>query len=422
MVLTLNDARQGYDALKELDLKLTTARGVPGNDQVELSKALFHRVEGDGHFMDLCGNSLLNYGPPTRGLDPIRRTMASIMGVEMEESIVAWTSSLKAMNNYMDFRLGEAITELKIESVVRGIEMKPKFLCPVPGYDRHFTICDRLGLEMISVPLGPDGPDLNMCEELVQQDPTILGIWCVPRFSNPTGCTYSNENLDRLSKLGGMAQNKAFVAMFDNAYAVHELSGEEGQKERMLPSIMEMAKRNGTEDSIAIFTSFAKVLFAGSSSAAIGLSTRNADLFVTKYLETMQICPDKPKQFAESQALPDLDAVLEHMRGQARLLRPKFDGMLAGLNETLSPAVGATIDDVEGGYFLSLYLPPEVSANRVVELAKGLGVVPTGAEAAFPKGQSPDNHMRLAPSALTPENARLAGKVIGASVNLAASE
>jgi DNA-binding transcriptional MocR family regulator len=267
-----------------------------------------------------------------------------------------------------------------------------KFLCPVPGYDRHFTICRHLGIGMMPVPLRGDGPDMDLVEALVTADRAIKGIWCVPRFSNPTGETYSEAVVERMAALGTIAAPD-FLIMWDNAYALHALVDDAQE----LASLMDACRRRGTENSVITFGSTAKITFAGAGIAFMGASTENLAAF-RKHLSCASIGPDKVNQLRHLKLLPDLAALRAQMRQHAALLRPRFDLVLRHLREGLAGTGMGDWTEPQGGYFIS-FNTLQGLAREVVRLAAEVGVKLTPAGATWPYGKDPeDRNIRLAPS------------------------
>ena len=408
-----------------LDLDLT--RGKPAGDQLALSAALDGALGGDYRTED--GADTRGYGG-SDGIAEARRLGAEWLGLAPDEVLAGGNSSLTLM--YL-FLLGAHRFGLDgPESAWTFDAGGTRFLCPVPGYDRHFSICEDLGIEMIPVPMTGEGPDMDRVEALVTGDPGVRGMWCVPRFSNPTGETYSADTVRRIAALGRIAA-PGFRVMWDNAYAVHGFAGDgEGDAPAnataqpgihpphpdsgdapanvtarpgtlhpdsggALPNVMALCRAVGAEDSVVQFASTSKVTFAGAGLAFFGGSRRNVDWFRAR-LSVMTIGPDKVNQLRHLKLLPDMDAVRAHMRCHAALLRPKFDCVRRCLEEGLGNLGIGRWTDPAGGYFVSFWTRPGL-AKETVCLAAGAGVRLTPAGAAFPYGEDPeDSHIRLAPS------------------------
>ena len=388
-----------------LDLDLT--RGKPAGDQLALSAALDGALGGGYRTED--GADTRGYGGGD-GIAEARRLGAEWLGLAPDEVLAGGNSSLTLM--YL-FLLGAHRFGLDGPASAWGLDAAgARFLCPVPGYDRHFGICEDLGIEMVPVPMTGEGPDMDRVEALVAGDPGVRGMWCVPRFSNPTGETYSGDTVRRIAALGRIAA-PGFRVMWDNAYAVHGFTGDgEGDPPAnvtdrpgarrpgsgdALPNVMTLCRAAGAEDSVVQFASTSKVTFAGAGLAFFGGSRRNVDWFRAR-LAVMTIGPDKVNQLRHLKLLPDMDAVRAHMRRHAALLRPKFDRVRRRLEEGLGNLGIGRWTDPAGGYFVSFWTRPGL-AKETVRLAAGAGVRLTPAGAAFPRGEDPeDSHIRLAPS------------------------
>ena len=387
LVRTEADLEQRYAALQAEGLDLDLTRGKPAGDQLVLSVALDGALDGDYRTED--GTDTRGYGG-SDGIAEARRLGAAWLGLAPEEILIGGNSSLTLM--YL-FLLGAHRFGLDgPRSAWADGPGAARFLCPVPGYDRHFSICEDLGIEMIPVPMTGEGPDMDRVEALVSGDPGVRGMWCVPRYSNPTGETYSADTVRRIAVLGRIAA-PGFRVMWDNAYAVHRLAGENPAPE----NVMTHCRAAGTEDSVVQFASTSKVTFAGAGISFFGGSRRNVDWFRSR-LSVMTIGPDKVNQLRHTRLLPDMDAVHSHMERHAGLLRPKFDCVRRRLEEGLGNLGMGRWTDPAGGYFVSFWTRPGL-AKETVRLASEAGVRLTPAGAAFPYGDDPeDSHIRLAPS------------------------
>lgn len=375
-------ARYAEFQAQNLDLDLT--RGKPGADQLDLSNALDGILAGDYH---ADGVDLRNYG----GLDGLKGAKAlgaMLLDVPPETVLVGGNSSLTLMYHYL------------LHAHVFGVRGPDsawsrgtaKFLCPVPGYDRHFAICEALGIAMIPVAMNDDGPDMDAVERLVRSDPDIKGLWCVPKYSNPSGCVYSAETVDRIAALGRIAGSH-FRVMYDNAYAVHDLTDEPPE----LASLFESCRRHGTEDSVVQFASTSKMTFAGAGLAFLASSADNLAAF-RKHLEVLTIGPDKINQQRHVRFLKNEATIRAHMRRHAERVRPKFDCVRQALQDGLGNRDMGRWTEPQGGYFVSFYSKPGL-ASEIVRLAREAGVKLTPAGAAFPYGKDPDDsHIRLAPT------------------------
>lgn len=382
----LQDLLDRYDQLAAKKLNLDITRGKPSPSQVSLSDALDGILGGDYRAAD--GTDARNYGG-LDGLPEARVLFGEVLGTAPEETLVGGNSSLTLMYQVMDFALSEG---LRGQQSAWGNHDKVKFLCPVPGYDRHFSICEYLGIEMISVPMLHTGPDMDEVERLVAADPAIKGIWCVPRFSNPTGCVYDQRTVERLARLPKLASEQ-FIVMWDNAYAVHQLRDDAP----VLASISEFARRFDTMDGIFQFGSTSKVTFAGAGVAFVGSSERNLSA-LKAHLAFQTIGPDKVNQLRHVRFLKDSETLAAHMARHAELLKPRFDCVLDTLERELAGSGMGNWTHPEGGYFVSFDALPGL-AQEIVDLAGKIGVKLTPAGATFPYGKDPENrNIRISPS------------------------
>lgn len=394
---------QQYAAFKAAGLNLDLTRGKPSADQLSLSNA----IDGilGGNFKDEDGTDVRNYG----GLDGIasaRALFAPVMGVSADEIIIGGSSSLTLMYQAVQFAHDHGVVgseAWKKSGVV-------KFLAPVPGYDRHFTVCEHLGIELIPVPMDDNGPDMDRVEALVKADPQIKGIWCVPRFSNPSGIVYSNAVVDRLAQLGKIA-GAGFRIFWDNAYAVHTLNDDAP----VLANIFELSKKYGTADSIYMFGSTSKITFAGAGVGYMAATPANLTV-IKKHLGFSQIGPDKVNQLRHVKFIKSTDNLHALMKKHAELLKPRFDAVLTRL-DALKNLGSWTVP--QGGYFVSFDTLPGL-AKIVVKLAAEAGVKLTPAGATYPYGKDPqDTNIRLAPSFPKVDEIAKATDVFVACVKLA---
>ena len=403
------ELERSYVALQAEGLDLDLTRGKPAGDQLGLSAALDGALEGAYRTDD--GTDTRGYGGAD-GITEARRLGAEWLGLAPEEVLAGGNSSLTLM--YL-FLLGAHRFGLDGPgSAWADDPAGARFLCPVPGYDRHFTICEDLGIGMVPVPMTGEGPDMDRVESLAAGDPGVRGMWCVPRYSNPTGETYSADTVRRIAALGRIAA-PGFRVMWDNAYAVHHLAGGTPPPE----NVMAHCRAAGTEDSVVQFASTSKVTFAGAGISFFGASRRNVDWFRSR-LSVMTIGPDKVNQLRHMRLLPDMDVVHAHMVRHAELLRPKFDCVRRRLEEGLGNLGMGRWTDPDGGYFVSFWTRPGL-AKETVRLAAGAGVRLTPAGAAFPYGEDPeDSHIRLAPSFPPVDEVDRAMEVFVTCVKLAA--
>jgi aspartate/methionine/tyrosine aminotransferase len=378
-----------YQRICQHELNLDLTRGKPSAEQLHLADSLDGILKGDYRASD--GTDARNYGGRDGGgLDGLvcaRELGADILQVPAEEVMAGGNSSLTLMyqavlTGYLFGYAGNTPwRELKA----------PKFLCPVPGYDRHFAICEQFGIGMINIPMGINGPDMDAVEEQIRRDPEIIGIWCVPKFSNPTGATYDKSTVTRLAQLGHFA-NPGLRIFWDNAYAIHDL-----EQRVNLPGIREATLENDTGDSVLQFASTSKITHAGAGVAFISASDANLKSF-RQQMRVMSIGPDKVNQLRHSRFFPEFTLLKEHMQKHARILKPKFDCVLNHLQTNFSEADMGNWETPKGGYFVSFNTRPGCAA-AVVNMAADAGVKLTPAGATFPQGKDPeDRNIRIAPS------------------------
>lgn len=382
----LAELEKQYAEFQAAKLNLDLTRGKPSAAQLDLSDGLDGILSGAYKAAD--GTDCRNYG----GLDGIAEAKAlfsQVLGVSPAETLIGGNASLTLMFQSVAFA---HLFGVRGADSAWSREGNVKFLCPVPGYDRHFGICEELGIEMIPVAMDENGPVMDDVEAKVKADSSIKGIWCVPRFSNPTGIVYSPEVVDRIAQLGSVA-GANFRVMWDNAYAIHALDSEAPQ----LSNLMDAARKHGTEDSIVIFGSTSKVTFAGSGLAFMGSSEENLKFF-KKHLGMCTIGPDKVNQLRHVKFFGDYDGLLSHMSLHAELLKPRFDAVLQHLKSGFAESDLGTWTVPQGGYFVSFDARPGL-AQEIIGLAAEAGVKLTPAGATFPYGKDPeDKNIRLAPS------------------------
>lgn len=378
-----------YQAILAKKLNLDLTRGKPSAEQLSLSDALDGILAGN--YLAADGTDTRNYGG-LDGLPEAKQLGAQIMDVEPANVLVGGNSSLTLMFQVMltayQFGLKDAASAWKNEGEV-------KFLCPVPGYDRHYTVCEQLGIKMVNVPMTSTGPDMDAVEALIKADSSIKGMWCVPKYSNPTGVVYSDETVERIAKLGQIASTN-FRVFWDNAYSVHDLSANAPR----LMSILEACRRHGTEDSVIQFASTSKITHAGSGVAFVAASAVNLAGF-KKFLNTCTIGPDKVNQIRHTRFLPNKEALMTHMAKHAALLNPRFEAVLSALSKAFDGTDLGAWEKPLGGYFVSFDTRPNC-AKETVRLAAEAGVKLTPAGATYPYGKDPqDCNIRIAPSVPT---------------------
>ena len=400
-----------YEDVKGKGLKLNMARGKPGKEQLDLSLGLLDVLNSKSDFVGTDGMDCRNYGV-LEGIDECRKLFGDILGVDSEYVMVGGSSSLNMMFDTISCMMTKSI----VEGCKPWYEVKNrKFLCPVPGYDRHFGITEYYGFEMIPVPMTENGPDMDVVEKLVESDDSIKGIWCVPKYSNPQGITYSDETVKRFAALKPAA--KDFRIMWDNAYCIHDINDTPDE----LLNLFDECKKNGTEDMPILFCSTSKITFPGAGVAAMAASENNMKVFKERYNYEV-ISYDKLNMLRHVRYFKDFDGVMEHMQKHKAVLRPKFDIVLKALESNLKPVGIGEWTNPNGGYFVSIDVLSG-TAKRVVQLCKEAGVVLTGAGATYPYGKDPDDkNIRIAPTFPPNDELRTAMDVFCICTKLAACE
>ncbi len=398
-----------FKELKEKNLNLNMARGKPGKRQLDLVSGLLD-VLVDPSECELGGTDIRNYGELS-GMPEAKKYFAEILGVKETECFIGGNASLQLM--YM--AVSEAFTNGLLNSEKPWYKLdKIKWLCPVPGYDRHFKITEKLGFEMINIPMLETGPDMDLVEELVK-DESVKGMWNVPKFSNPQGIIYSEETVKRLAALKPAA--KDFMLMWDNAYCIHEFDGDFIE----FPDIVGLCKEYGNANMAYEFASTSKVTFPGAGISVMATSEANIK-YLTKSFGVQVISFDKVNQIRHVKFLKDKANTLALMREHAKIMKPKFDTVIKYLDREIAPlGIGSWVVP-KGGYFVS-YEAMQNTAKRVLELAKEAGVEMTPAGATFPCGKDPqDSNIRIAPSLPPVEELEDAMDVFCVCVKLAALE
>ena len=401
---------QTYSQLKAKGLKLNMARGKPGADQLELSAPMLDVLNSGSGCITESGVDCRNYGE-LLGIPEARKLFGDYMGVAPEETIVVGSASLTFMYDCM--------ARAMLMGVLGGDKPwskyeKVKFLCPVPGYDRHFTICEALGIEMINIPLTEWGPDMELVEKLATGDETVKGIWCVPKYTNPLGGSYSDEAVRRLAALRPAARD--FRIFWDNAYAVHYV-----YEDTPVLNILEECKKAGNPDMVYMFGSTSKITFPGAGVAFFAASKANVD-FTAKQLNAQAISWDKMNMLRHVRYFKDTAGIKAQMDKHAAILRPKFDAVLSTLEAELGGTGAGSWVKPKGGYFVT-YMALPGCAKRIVQLCKDAGVILTDAGATHPYHRDPeDSYIRLAPSFPAPAELAQAMEVFCAAAKLAAVE
>ena len=407
-LLTIKAAlEEEYKTMEAKGLKLNMARGKPGFTQLDLCESMLDIINSASDMKTMMGNDTRNYGD-LDGIGECRRLMADMMSVDKDNVIVCGNSSLNVMYDTVSRSFTHGVNGCtpwyKLDKI--------KFLCPVPGYDRHFSITEAFGIEMINIPLYDDGPDMNLVEEYVNNDPDVKGIWCVPKYSNPTGISYSDETVKRFAALKPAAED--FRIYWDNAYCIHHLY-EDTQDEIL--NILEECEKAGNPNMVYIFSSTSKISFPGSGVSAIASSRENIDYILSR-MTIQTIGHDKINQLRHARFFKDIDGLNAHMKKHAELLRPKFAAVLNALDEELSGLEIGTWIKPRGGYFISFNAMPGC-AKAIVAMCKDLGVIMTGAGATFPYGKDPeDSNIRIAPTFPSVEEMEVAARVFVLCVKL----
>ena len=397
-----------YEHYRSLGLNLNMARGKPGVQQLELSAPMLDLLTIDNCKVD--GIDARNYGELT-GLPCAKKLFAELLGTKPEEILVGGNASLTLMYDL----IAKAYTHGLLHSPRPWAkEETVKFLCPSPGYDRHFKITENFGMELITVAMTENGPDMDAVEEAVK-DPTVKGMWCVPKYSNPDGIIYSEETIDRIANLKPAAPD--FALMWDNAYCVHEVYGEF----RPFRDILTLCREAGNPDMVYEFASTSKITFPGAGVAVMAASVENQK-YITSLLAFQSISYDKMNQLRHVLFLKDKETVLALMQEHAKILRPRFSAVLDALEEQIAPLDIAKWEKPLGGYFVS-FNAMEGTAKRALALCKEAGVVMTGAGATFPYGKDPkDSNIRIAPSLPPVEELKQAMDIFCICVQMAALE
>ncbi len=400
---------QEYENCKARGLHLDMSRGKPGREQLDLSMDLLN-MHIDPSETNMDGVEARHYGE-LMGLPAARRLFAELLGVKFEQVFAGGSASLTLMYDL----IAKAYTHGLLHSEKPWSKLdKVKFLCPAPGYDRHFTISQSFGMEMITIPMTEDGPDMDMVEQLVT-DKDVKGMWCVPKYSNPNGVIYSDRTVERIANLKPAAPD--FTLIWDNAYCVHEFDGD------FVPfkNILEECEKAGNPDMVFEFASTSKITFPGAGIACFACSTANMD-YMKKLLNAQVISYDKLNHLRHVLYFKNAQGVIDHMKKHAAVMKPKFDTVLRFLDTEIAPLGIASWHRPKGGYFVSLYVM-HGCAKRVHALCKDAGVVMTGAGATYPYKNDPnDSNLRIAPSFPPLDELEKAMQVLCVCIKLAAAE
>ena len=400
-----------FEEAKGKGLKLDMSRGKPSTAQLNLSMEMMDVLGSNSDLVCEEGVDCRNYGV-LDGIKEAKQLLADMMEVPKDNIVIFGNSSL----NIMFDQISRCMTHGVMGSTPWCKLDKVKFLCPVPGYDRHFAITEYFGIEMINVPMTPTGPDMDMVEELVSTDPAIKGIWCIPKYSNPQGITYSDETVHRFAALKPAAED--FRIFWDNAYGIHHLY--EDKQDYLIEILME-CKKEGHPDMVYKFASTSKISFPGSGISAIAASDANL-VEIRKQMRYQTIGHDKLNQLRHARYFKTIHGMVQHMKRHADILRPKFDLVLDVLAKEIEPlGIGSWIAP-RGGYFIS-FDSMEGCAKKIVAKAKEAGLILTNAGSAFPYGKDPkDTNIRIAPSYPTLEDLKQAMEIFTLSIKLVSIE
>lgn len=401
-----------YEKFKSLNLSLDITRGKPCSEQLDLSVELDGILAGN--YISQEGVDCRNYGG-LDGLQEAKEIGSWLLDAPTDEIMVGSNSSLTFMYQYISQAHHHGLEgDGSAWNLLNG---GVRFLCPTPGYDRHFSICEHLGIEMTPVGMTGYGPDMDQVEELLRNDPSIRGLWCVPKYSNPTGDIYSNETIQRIAQLGKLAASD-FRVFWDNAYSVHDLTDQPAK----IANIRQLSLEAGTEHNLVQFASTSKITFAGAGISFLASTKKNLKIFMD-HLGFRSIGPDKINQLRHARFFTEQQQLKSHMKKHAAIIKPKFNRVLELLNEELGSELGdqtvANWTQPEGGYFISFNTQPGL-AKEVVKLCADAGVKLTPAGASFPYGNDPeDRNIRLAPTLPTIEELDQAIRVFIVCVKLA---
>ncbi len=407
----LNTQSARLDEWREMNLSLNLTRGKPSQAQLDISSDMLGVISDRGDCFSEKGLDCRNYGI-LDGLPEAKRMFSELLGIPEDMIMILGNSSLNVMY--------DSVVRCMLFGVAGGREPwfrqgRIKFLCPSPGYDRHFTICKTFDIEMIPVKMTPEGPDMDMVYDLACSDPSVKGIWCVPKFSNPEGIVYSDRVVEQFAALHPAAPD--FRIFWDNAYAVHELYDEEVK----LADIFSLAAEYGTEDNIFYFASTSKITFPGSGLALMAASEKNLEQ-IRPILATQTIGYDKINQMRHVKFFKNADGIRAHMRRHAEILRPKFEVLEQNFEKYLGGYDIARWTNPRGGYFISMYVEPGC-AKRVHQLARSAGVTLTPAGATYPYGRDPDDsNIRIAPTFPEVSELKEISKILCTCIKIAAAE
>ena len=400
-----------YEGFRSLGLKLDMSRGKPSAEQVSTVERLLTAVTSNAQCFSETGSDCRNYGG-LDGINEMKRLFGELLGVGPEQIIVGGNSSLNLMY--------DTVARSMLHPVEDGCKPWSKydrisFLCPVPGYDRHFAICEYFDINMINIPINDQGPDMDMIESLVASDETIKGVWCVPKYANPTGISYSDNTVRRFARLRPKA--KDFRVFWDNAYVLHDLTDTPDE----VLEIFSEAKKYGNEDMFFEFMSTSKITYPGSGISCMASSERNIKR-ILEALKIQTIGHDKMNQLRHSKIFHCYEDVAKQMRVHMNIIRPKFQAVYDAFAAAFEGIEGVSWTKPNGGYFITLTLP-NGTAKRTVELCREAGLVITPAGAMFPYGIDPDDSkLRIAPTYPLLDEVKIAAKLLACCANIAICE
>ena len=402
-----------FEDAKAKGLKLDMSRGKPTPAQLDLSMDMLDVLTSEDEIKTEAGQDCRNYGI-LDGIPEAKKLLGDMMGVDADHVIVCGNASLTIMYDTVSRSMTHGVCGstpwMKLDHV--------KFLCPAPGYDRHFKITENFGIEMITIPMTPQGPDMDLVEQYVNSDSAVKGIWCVPKYSNPQGYSYSDETVRRFAALKPAAEN--FRIYWDNAYAIHHLY-EESERQDQILNIFEECEKFGNSDMVFEFASTSKVTFAGAGIAGVAASEKNL-AWIRKTMTIQTIGYDKINQLRHVKYFKNIENMNAHMMKHAALMRPKFEAVLEVLDRELDGLEIGSYTRPNGGYFIS-FDAMEGCAKAIVAKCKEAGVVLTGAGATYPYGVDPkDSNIRIAPSFPTPEEMAAATDLFVLCVKLVSVE
>jgi DNA-binding transcriptional MocR family regulator len=401
------ELEKSFEDAKGKGLKLDMSRGKPSAKQLDKVMDIMDVLNSTTTLTTEAGMDCRNYGI-LDGILEAKKLMADIMEVSPENVIVCGNASLTIMYD----TVSRSMTHGVLGSTPWAKLDKVKFLCPVPGYDRHFAITELFGIEMVNVPMTDEGPDMDMVENLVNHDESVKGIWCVPKYSNPQGITYSDETVKRFAHLKPAA--KDFRIFWDNAYAIHHLYEDD---QASLLDILSECEKAGNPDMVYEFASTSKISFAGSGISAIAASKANID-FIKKFMTIQTIGQDKINQLRHVKYFNDIDGIKAHMKKHADIMRPKFEAVINVLDTQLGGLEIGSWLTPKGGYFIA-FEAMEGCASQIIAKCKEAGVVMTEAGATYPYGKDPyDRTIRIAPSFPTPDEMQQAAELFTLCVKL----